>query len=166
MTRVVEAPTASSFPKKRKNGENVSSNELWEGRSLDEHHSNLFVYGSLCYASVKDSMPYGERCVYLGTAITEGVKACKVLVIKRNKIYNSRNVKVDECSFPFRQANQLPKIMLSEFQSDEVERKKNNDVNDEQEFVIHRILPSENTVCHLSCIRLSSAVAASVYLIF
>ena len=108
------------FPRKRSDGTYTCSEELWEGRELDDARVGLFVYGCLCYASVGDIMPKGKRCVYLGTAITEGSKACIVLEIESGKIFTSRNVRADECSFPFRQANSLPKIILTDYIPDEV----------------------------------------------
>ena len=78
------------FPRKRSDGTYKCSEELWEGRELDDARVGLFVYGCLCYASVGDIMPKGKRCVYLGTAITEGSKACIVLEIESGKNFHEQ----------------------------------------------------------------------------
>ena len=130
------------FPRKRSDGTYKCSEELWEGRELDDARVGLFVYGCLCYASVGDIMPKGKRCVYLGTAITEGSKACIVLEIESGKIFTSRNVRADECSFPFRQANSLPKIILTDYIPDEVcVSEEKIESEDREEVIIHEIVP-------------------------
>ena len=75
------------FPKLQPDGSRKSANDKYEGRVVGDSDLFLYTYGSLCYASIGDDMPNGQRCVYLGTAFDEGVKAAMVLVIGSNKIF-------------------------------------------------------------------------------
>ena len=53
-------------------------------------------------------MPVRYRCVYLGSAVQNGLKCAVVLSIERRKVYYSRNIVCNESEFPFRKANALP----------------------------------------------------------